>query len=64
MTGVSLVINNIFMYHIQGFHRDHVQRVETIRLTQHEQHMLASMVANYEEPAVYVKHVCYTNFSQ
>lgn len=47
-----------------GFHRDHVQRVETIRLAPPDQLQLASMVSGYDPPSVYVKHVCFTNFSQ
>lgn len=47
-----------------GFHRDHVQRVETIRLAPIDQARLSALVSNYEPPAVYIKHVCFTNFSQ
>lgn len=54
-----LAIRNDF-----GFHRDHIQRVETIRLAPQDQLELATMVSNYEPPSVYVKHVCYVNFTE
>lgn len=47
-----------------AFHRDHIQRVETIRLAPGDQMDLASMIAAYEPPSVYVKHVCFINFTQ
>ncbi|XP_026738237.1 heparan sulfate 2-O-sulfotransferase pipe [Trichoplusia ni] len=47
-----------------GFHRDTVQRVETIRLAPADQQALASIVTSYEPPASYIKHVCYTNFTR
>lgn len=47
-----------------GFYRDHVQRVEMIRLLPIDQARLAAHVSNYQPPAVYIKHVCFTNFSQ
>nr|CAD7604921.1 unnamed protein product [Timema genevievae] len=47
-----------------GFHRDHIQRVETIRLAPSDQVNLALHVNSYTPPAVYVKHVCFTNFTQ
>lgn len=47
-----------------AFHRDHIQRVETIRLAPGDQLDLASMIAGYEPPSVYVKHVCFINFTQ
>lgn len=46
------------------FNKDRVQRVETIRLARIEQLQLATMVSNFLEPSVYVKHVCFTNFSE
>ncbi|CAO1420440.1 unnamed protein product [Diamesa tonsa] len=46
------------------FHRDSVQRVETIRLATFQQEELADMVSELETPSVYVKHVCYTNFTK
>ncbi|CAO1430220.1 unnamed protein product [Diamesa serratosioi] len=46
------------------FHRDSVQRVETIRLATFQQEELADMVSDLETPSVYVKHVCYTNFTK
>lgn len=46
------------------FHRDAVQRVETIRLAEPQQHELASMITRLSTPSVYVKHVCYTNFTK
>ncbi|KAL4712036.1 hypothetical protein ACJJTC_003703 [Scirpophaga incertulas] len=47
-----------------GFHRDAVQRVETIRLAPADQQMLVSVVAAHPPPAAYIKHVCYTNFTR
>lgn len=47
-----------------AFHRDHIQRVETIRLAPGDQLDLASMIAAYDPPSVYVKHVCFINFTQ
>lgn len=47
-----------------SFNRDRVQRVETIRLAPIEQLQLATMVSSYAEPSVYVKHVCFTNFTK
>ncbi|XP_035445554.2 heparan sulfate 2-O-sulfotransferase pipe [Spodoptera frugiperda] len=47
-----------------GFHRDAVQRVETIRLAPADQMALASLVSAYDPPASYIKHVCYTNFTR
>lgn len=46
------------------FHQDRVQRVETIRLAPEDQARLAALVSTYEPPAVYIKHVCFTNFSE
>ncbi|XP_043793679.1 heparan sulfate 2-O-sulfotransferase pipe isoform X2 [Apis laboriosa] len=47
-----------------SFNRDRVQRVETIRLAPIEQLQLATMVSSYSEPSVYIKHVCFTNFTE
>ncbi|KAK9309271.1 hypothetical protein QLX08_001020 [Tetragonisca angustula] len=47
-----------------SFNRDRVQRVETIRLAPIEQLQLARMVSSYSEPSVYIKHVCFTNFTE
>lgn len=46
------------------FHRDVVQRVETIRLAPDQQQELAEMVTDLSTPSVYVKHVCFTNFTK
>lgn len=46
------------------FHRDAVQRVETIRLAPPQQRELAEMVSELPTPSVYVKHVCHTNFTK
>lgn len=54
-----LAIRNQF-----GFHRDAVQRVETIRLAPADQQILAGLVSAYTPPASYIKHVCYTNFTR
>ncbi|XP_008559332.1 heparan sulfate 2-O-sulfotransferase pipe [Microplitis demolitor] len=47
-----------------AFNRDQVQRVETIRLAPYEQRQLVRLVNSYNEPSVYVKHVCFTNFTE
>lgn len=47
-----------------GFHQDRVQRVETIRLAPEDQAALATLVSSYEPPGVYIKHVCFTNFTE
>ncbi|KOB68228.1 Pipe, partial [Operophtera brumata] len=54
-----LAIKNQF-----GFHRDAVQRVETIRLAPADQQVLVSLVSQHTPPASYIKHVCYTNFTR
>ncbi|XP_013171987.1 PREDICTED: heparan sulfate 2-O-sulfotransferase pipe [Papilio xuthus] len=54
-----LAIRNQF-----GFHRDAVQRVETIRLAPADQQVLVSVVSAHTPPASYIKHVCYTNFTR
>lgn len=46
------------------FHRDAVQRIETIRLGQLQQRELTEMIAELPTPSVYVKHVCHTNFTR
>ncbi|XP_037048481.1 heparan sulfate 2-O-sulfotransferase 1-like [Bradysia coprophila] len=46
------------------FHRDAVQRLETIRLAPDQQQELAEMITDLPTPSVYVKHVCYTNFTE
>ncbi|XP_055387147.1 heparan sulfate 2-O-sulfotransferase pipe-like [Condylostylus longicornis] len=46
------------------FHRDAVQRVETIRLGDDQQQELAEVITELPEPSVFIKHVCYTNFTK
>lgn len=46
------------------FHQDRVQRVETIRLAPEDQAALAAIVSSYEQPGVFIKHVCFTNFTE
>uniref|UniRef100_A0A1I8P2M4 Heparan sulfate 2-O-sulfotransferase pipe n=1 Tax=Stomoxys calcitrans TaxID=35570 RepID=A0A1I8P2M4_STOCA len=46
------------------FHRDAVQKVETIRLADEQQHELAEVISDLPEPSVFIKHVCYTNFTK
>jgi len=55
----ALSKKNHFMYH-----KDRTQKVETIKLTYNEEKWLANLVNYFEEPSVYVKHVCYVNFTQ
>ncbi|XP_072157960.1 uronyl 2-sulfotransferase homolog pip isoform X2 [Bemisia tabaci] len=45
------------------FHRDHIQRVETIRIGVREQYDLSRMIDTFSPPAVYVKHICFVNFT-
>ncbi|KAL0822442.1 hypothetical protein ABMA28_004511 [Loxostege sticticalis] len=54
-----LAIRNQF-----GFHRDAVQRVETIRLAPADQQVLVNLVAAHTPPSSFIKHVCYTNFTR
>ncbi|XP_037933295.1 heparan sulfate 2-O-sulfotransferase pipe-like [Teleopsis dalmanni] len=46
------------------FHRDAVQKVETIRLAEDQQQELAEVISELPEPSVFIKHVCYTNFTK
>ncbi|XP_004526814.2 heparan sulfate 2-O-sulfotransferase pipe isoform X1 [Ceratitis capitata] len=46
------------------FHRDAVQKVETIRLADDQQQELAEVISDLPEPSVFIKHVCYTNFTK
>jgi len=55
----SLSHKNHFMYH-----KDRTQKVETIKLTYNEEKWLANLVNYFEPPSVYVKHVCFVNFTQ
>jgi len=55
----SLAKRNNFAYH-----KDRTQKVETIKLTYNEEKWLANMVNYFEPPSVYVKHVCFVNFTQ
>jgi len=55
----SLSHKNHFTYH-----KDRTQKVETIKLTYNEEKWLANLVNYFEPPSVYVKHVCFVNFTQ
>jgi len=55
----SLSIKNKFHYH-----KDRTQKVETIKLTMSEEKKLSQLVNTFRPPSVYVKHVCYSNFSK
>lgn len=46
------------------FHRDAVQRVEMIRLGAQQQFELTELITHLPTPTVYVKHVCFTNFTR
>lgn len=46
------------------FHRDRPQKVENIKLTVREEKRLVQLVDVFRPPSVYVKHVCYVNFTQ
>nr|XP_014280499.1 heparan sulfate 2-O-sulfotransferase pipe [Halyomorpha halys] len=58
------LLRHLAMKNDFGFHRDHIQRVETIRLAPAEQLGLAAMINSYSTPSVYVKHICFINFTQ
>ncbi|XP_017781140.1 PREDICTED: heparan sulfate 2-O-sulfotransferase pipe [Nicrophorus vespilloides] len=58
------LLRRLSMINKFGFHQDRVQRVETIRLAPEDQAVLAAMVSSYDTPSVYIKHVCFTNFSE
>jgi len=55
----SLSIKNKFHYH-----KDRTQKVETIKLTMSEEKKLSQLVNTFRPPSVYVKHVCFSNFSK
>lgn len=55
----SLSVKNRFSYH-----KDRTQKVETIKLTYNEEKWLANLVNYFEPASVYVKHVCFVNFTQ
>jgi len=55
----TLAIKNDFHYH-----KDRTQKVETIKLTRSEEKWLTNLVSFFSPPSVYVKHVCFVNFSQ
>ncbi|XP_023348685.1 heparan sulfate 2-O-sulfotransferase pipe [Eurytemora carolleeae] len=55
----SLAIKNNFHYH-----KDRTQKVETIKLSNSEQKHLSKLVNSFSPPSVYVKHVCFTNFTK
>jgi len=55
----SLSIKNHFHYH-----KDRTQKVETIKLTKSEERRLSTVVNQFEPPSVYIKHVCFSNFTK
>lgn len=55
----SLSIKNNFHYH-----KDRTQKVETIKLTYNEEKWLSNLLDFFNPPSVYVKHVCFVNFTQ
>jgi len=55
----SLSLKNKFHYH-----KDRTQKVETIKLTVSEERKLSQLVNTFSPPSVYVKHVCFSNFSR
>ncbi|XP_055609660.1 heparan sulfate 2-O-sulfotransferase pipe [Uranotaenia lowii] len=58
------LLRRLAMRNEYTFHRDVVQRLEVIRLTPDRQQELAQMITELPMPSVYVKHVCYTNFTR
>jgi len=55
----SLSIKNNFHYH-----KDRTQKVETIKLTYSEEKWLSNLLDFFSPPSVYVKHVCFVDFTQ
>merc|ERR1719348_2399372 len=55
----SLSIKNKFHYH-----KDRTQKGETIKLTYNEEKRLSKLVNSFQPSSVYVKHVCFSNFSK
>ncbi|XP_040572345.1 uronyl 2-sulfotransferase homolog pip isoform X2 [Lepeophtheirus salmonis] len=55
----SLSIKNNFHYH-----KDRTQKVEMIKLSNNEEKKLTRFVSSFDAPSVYVKHVCFSNFSR
>jgi len=47
-----------------SFHKDKPQKAESIKLSLREQKRLVRLVDIFRPPSVYVKHVCYLNFTQ
>ncbi|XP_053638215.2 heparan sulfate 2-O-sulfotransferase pipe [Cherax quadricarinatus] len=45
------------------FHKDRPHKVENIKLTEREQKRLVQLVDVFRPPSVYVKHVCYIDFT-
>lgn len=45
------------------FYRDAVKKTETIRLADDQQLELAEVISGLPEPSVFIKHVCFTNFT-
>jgi len=55
----SLSMRNNFHYH-----KDRTQKVETIKLSYSEEKRLTNLVDSFNPPSVYVKHVCFSNFTR
>merc|ERR1719483_1625532 len=55
----SLSNKNKFQYH-----KDGVQKVEKIKMSFNEEKKLSKLVNSFQSPSVYVKHVCFTNFTK
>jgi len=55
----SLSMRNNFHYH-----KDRTQKVETIKLSYSEEKRLTTLVNSFNPPSVYVKHVCFSNFTR
>jgi len=55
----SLSIRNNFHYH-----KDKTQKQERIKLPYSKEKILSNLVASFSPPSVYVKHVCFSNFTK
>jgi len=46
------------------YHKDRTQKVETIKLSNSEEKWLSNLLDFFSPPSVYVKHVCFVNFTK
>lgn len=46
------------------YHKDKTQKLERIKLSYSKERLLSNLVSNFDPPAVYSKHVCFSNFTK